>query len=142
MPPLENARHERFAQGLAKGKTQEQAYIDAGYSENGARVSASQLLTNPNVAARVAELQERAAMRVELTLADIIAEIEQARIAALAAETVQASAAVSASKAKAELLGLGANKKIEVGGSDDLPPIQSVTRIELIAAKINDDDTA
>ena len=142
MPVLENARHERFAQGLAKGKTQEQAYIDAGYSENGARVSASQLLTNPNVAARVAELQERAAMRVELTLADIIAEIEQARIAALAAETVQASAAVSASKAKAELLGLGANKKIEVGGSDDLPPIQSVTRIELIAAKINDDDTA
>lgn len=32
--------------------------------------------------------------------------------------------------------------KVQVGGSDDLPPIQSVTRIELIAAKINDDDTA
>jgi hypothetical protein len=50
---------------------------------------------------------------VELTLADIIAEIEQARVMALAAETVQASAAVSASKAKAELLGLGAPKKVE-----------------------------
>lgn len=32
--------------------------------------------------------------------------------------------------------------KVSVGGSDDLPPIQNVTRIELIAAKINDDDTA
>lgn len=142
MPPLSNARHERFAQELARGKTQEQAYIDAGYSPNGARGASSKLQTIANIAQRVAELQERAAVRVELTLADIIQEIEEARLAALSAETVQASAAVSASKAKAELLGLGANKKIEVGGSDDLPPIQSVTRIELIAAKINDDDTA
>jgi phage terminase small subunit len=118
MPPLSNARHERFAQELARGKTQEQAYIDAGYSPNGARGASSKLQTIANIAQRVAELQERAAVRVELTLADIIQEIEEARMAALSAETVQASAAVSASKAKAELLGLGAAKKIELGGSD------------------------
>ena len=110
MPVLENARHERFAQGLAKGKTQEQAYIDAGYSENGARVSASQLLTNPNVAARVAELQERAAIRVEWDIADAIRELEEARVAAGSAETVQASAMISATMGKAKLLGLVIDK--------------------------------
>jgi len=71
-----------------------------------------------NLCERLTELKERAAIRVELTLADIIQEIEEARMAALSAETVQASAAVSASKAKAELLGLGAAKKIELGGAD------------------------
>ena len=116
MPPLENARHERFAQGLAKGKTQEEAYVEAGYV--GDRTAASRLAGDVNIRQRLQELQERAAVRVELTLSDIIAEIEQARIAALSAETVQASAAVSASKAKAELLGLGAAKKIELGGAD------------------------
>lgn len=119
MPPLENARHERFAQEVAKGSGHEQAYKLAGYKYN--KSAASRLANDVNVCERVLELQERAAVRVELTLADIIAEIEQARIAALAAETVQASAAVSASKAKAELLGLGAAKKIELGGQDGGP---------------------
>lgn len=32
--------------------------------------------------------------------------------------------------------------KIAVGGSDEMPPIQNVTRIELVAAKFDDDDTA
>lgn len=57
MPPLSNARHERFAQELAKGKTQEQAYIDAGYAAEGARGNAARLIANDSVAARVAELQ-------------------------------------------------------------------------------------
>jgi phage terminase small subunit len=110
MPVLENARHERFAQELAKGKTQEQAYIDAGYSENGARVSASQLLTNPNVAKRLTELQERAAIRVEWDVVDAIRELEEARVAAGSAETVQASAMISATMGKAKLLGLVVDK--------------------------------
>lgn len=132
MPVLENVRHERFAQELAKGKTQEQAYIDAGYAAEGARGNAARLIANDSaVAARVRELQERGAIRVELTLADIIAEIEQARVMALAAETVQASAAVSASKAKAELLGLGAPKKVELGGPDGLP-----MQVQVIERKI------
>jgi hypothetical protein len=72
MPALENARHEKFVQELTKGKTQEQAYIDAGYSENGAEVSASQLLRNPKVAARVAELQEKAANKAVIDKAMIV----------------------------------------------------------------------
>jgi phage terminase small subunit len=110
MPALENARHERFAQELAKGKTQEQAYIDAGYEPDAARFNASRLITNDNVAARVAELQERAAIKVEWDIADAIRELEEARVAAGSAETVQASAMISATMGKAKLLGLVVDK--------------------------------
>lgn len=34
MPVLKNARHERFAQGRAKGKTIDEAYVDAGFKAN------------------------------------------------------------------------------------------------------------
>ena len=41
---LNNARHERFAAGLADGLSQEKAYIAAGFFANGARGSASTLI--------------------------------------------------------------------------------------------------
>lgn len=44
MPILKNARHEKFAIGLADGLSQEKAYVNAGYSANGARGSASSLI--------------------------------------------------------------------------------------------------
>lgn len=69
MPTLDNARHERFAQELAKGKTQEEAYKEAGYK--GDRTAASRLSTNVNVQARVAEIQNRAAIRTEITVAGL-----------------------------------------------------------------------
>ena len=99
MPQLQNARHERFAQELAKGKSADEAYQAAGYSEN--RGNASRLKANENVAARVAELQERAAVKVDLTVADIIEELEEARRAALMAPTPQTGAAVTATMGKA-----------------------------------------
>jgi hypothetical protein len=127
MGVLSNPRHERFAQELAKGKTQEDAYAACGYKGN--KTAASRLANDVNVCKRLTELQERVAIRVELTLADIIQEIEEARMAALSAETVQASAAVSASKAKAELLGIGAAKKIDLNGE------LNITRIERVLVK-------
>lgn len=42
--PLRNARYERFAQGLADGKSQERAYKDAGFSQKSARANAATLL--------------------------------------------------------------------------------------------------
>ena len=54
MPVLDNPRHERFAQELADGKSQTDAYVAAGYKES--RSSASALATNPNISARVSEL--------------------------------------------------------------------------------------
>ena len=73
MPVLENVRHERFAQELAKGKTQEQAYIDAGYAASGARGHAARLLVaNGNIAERVAELQSAVADKSTWDAARII----------------------------------------------------------------------
>lgn len=73
MPALKNARHERFAQELAKGKSQEEAYREAGY--RGDRTAASRLSTNVNIRARVAELAERAAARTEVTVAGLTSEL-------------------------------------------------------------------
>ena len=65
MPMLTNSRHERFAQGLAQGKTADEAYKRAGYKEN--RCNASRLKTNEHISSRVAELQERVVEGVILT---------------------------------------------------------------------------
>jgi hypothetical protein len=69
MPALENPRHERFAQELAKGKTATEAYVEAGFKPNDG--NAARLKGNDRIAARVAEIQERAAVRVEITVAGI-----------------------------------------------------------------------
>lgn len=100
--PLKNARQERFAQELAKGKTQIEAYTVAGYKpDDGA---AARLSGNVRVAARVDELKSRAAEKAVVTAADIARQLDEDR--AFAKSVNQAGAAVSASLGKAKLLGL------------------------------------
>jgi phage terminase small subunit len=65
MPILRNARHERFAQGLAEGKCADEAYQAAGYKPD--RGHASRLATNGSIVARVAEIQAIAVEKVGLT---------------------------------------------------------------------------
>jgi hypothetical protein len=62
MPILKNARHERFAQELGKGKTADESYQLAGYKAN--RGNATTLKANQSVLARVKELQERVAEKL------------------------------------------------------------------------------
>lgn len=69
MPALTNPKHERFAQGLAKGMTQSEAYAEAGYAPS--EPNACRLTSNDKIQARLAELQERAAIRTEITVASI-----------------------------------------------------------------------
>lgn len=69
MPALENPKHERFAQELAKGKTQAEAYAEAGYKPS--EPNASRLTSNDKVKARVAELMNRAAIRAEISIAGV-----------------------------------------------------------------------
>ena len=66
MPPLPNARHERFAQGLFEGMTADEAFVTAGYKQN--RGNASRLKSNENVRARLAELQTETAASAKVTL--------------------------------------------------------------------------
>ena len=58
--PLKNSKHEKFAQLVADGKSETDAYFDVykTKSRNVARINASRLLTNASVRARVRELQE------------------------------------------------------------------------------------
>lgn len=69
MAQLENSRHERFAQELAKGSTADAAYVAAGFSEN--RGNATRLKANESVEARVSEILGRAATRTEITVASL-----------------------------------------------------------------------
>lgn len=56
MSALKNARHEKFAQGLSRGLTADQAYQDAGYSAN--RGNAATLKQKQIIQDRVSELLE------------------------------------------------------------------------------------
>lgn len=70
---LANPKHERFAQELAKGKSQAEAYEAAGYAKS--RSAASRLAEDVNICERVAELQTRVAVRTEITVAGITSRL-------------------------------------------------------------------
>src|SRR5262249_47385296 len=122
MPILSNSRHERFAQGLASGKSATEAYKDAGYKSD--RTAASRLATNVNVQARVRELQTIAAERTKVTVSSLIREAEEVR--GLAVAERQLSAANTAIVTKAKLAGLWVDRS-EVGEVD----LTRMTREEL-----------
>lgn len=106
MPALQNPKHERFAQELAKGKSASEAYVLAGYKPNDG--NAATLKGNQRVLDRVAEIVDRATVRTEITLASLMEEAAEIQRAALKAN--QHSAAVAALTAKAKLAGLWIDK--------------------------------
>jgi phage terminase small subunit len=81
MPILKNAKHEAFAHGIAKGSSIAQAYIDAGYSEQGANPSGIRLLRNATVQARIDEIKSNIEKAVEekvgITKAYVISKLQQ-----------------------------------------------------------------
>jgi phage terminase small subunit len=129
MPVLKNAKHERFAQEVAKGKTATEAYVLAGYKES--RAAASRLSTNVDIQARTAELLNRGAERAECTVASLIAELEEAR--GIARKIEQPASMVAASMGKAKLSGLLADR-VEHTGKDG-GPIETVDLSETEVAR-------
>ncbi|KAA1286955.1 terminase small subunit [Alcaligenes faecalis] len=101
--------------------------------------TAKGLLDNRKIAARVAELQAEHVERHKLTVDDLLAELEQARQAALTAETAQSSAAVAATMGKAKLLGLD-KQVIEHCGPNGGPIPTTPTVIELVAPNVESKD--
>ncbi|PYY72189.1 terminase small subunit [Pseudomonas jessenii] len=75
------------------------------------------LFQRPQVQERLAELRDAVMDRHQITVDTLLAELEEARKAALAAETPQTSAAVSATMGKAKLLGLD-KKIVEITGKN------------------------
>ena len=93
----------------------------------------SKLLSHPKVATRVQELRAAIGDAHKLTVADLLRELEEARTAALTAETVQASAATAATMGKAKLLGLD-KQTLELTGKDG-GPIKTDSTVTLTAAE-------
>lgn len=99
---------------------------------------AKELMDNGNVAARIAELKQRAAVKHDVTVATLLRELEEARTIALSCETPQTSAAVSATMGKAKLCGLD-KQLIELSGEvNNKVTLTSAQRIML--DKLLDDD--
>ena len=111
-----------------------QAYIETGNASEAYRTAyaadkmktesvnrkAKELLDNGKIAARIAELQGEIKKRHNVTVDSLLNELEEARQAALGAETPQSSAAVAATMGKAKLTGLD-KQIVEISGKDGGP---------------------
>ncbi|SFN29387.1 Terminase small subunit [Izhakiella capsodis] len=96
------------------------AYIETGNASEAYRLSyaadkmkpesvnrkAKEVLDNVKVSAMISKLKSEIKERHNVTVDSLIKELEEARKAALAAETPQSSAAVAATMGKAKLTGL------------------------------------
>ncbi|MGO4833467.1 Terminase small subunit [Rhizobiaceae sp. 2RAB30] len=111
MPVLRNVKREKIAQGVAKGLSGAEAYRQAGYRGQGhvAEAGASEILSNPEVKTRVAELQGRAAEKATKTTASLIRDLDDAIVFARQCENP--SAIVQAITLQARLLGLLVEKR-------------------------------
>lgn len=113
MPVLSNPKHERYAQELAKGKSQVEAYELAGYKPNDGH--AARLAGNGRVAARVSELMERAATKTVISITSVTESL--LRIAEKA-ENLGEAAALSVAKGAwmdaAKVNGLIIDKSVSV----------------------------
>ena len=73
MAILKNAKHELFAQEIAKGATAAQAYVIAGYTKNDG--NAIRLKGNEKIVARVEELMRASAEKAGVTVDRIVSEL-------------------------------------------------------------------
>lgn len=123
MPVLKNPKHERFAQELAKGKSQIEAHETAGYKPDDG--NAASLANRPEVQARVQEITGRGALRAEVTVASILSELDEVRELAIGLE--QPAPAVSAIMGKAKVAGLLIDKA-ELSGKDGGPIVMATDK--------------
>ena len=128
MPALVNARHERFSQLVATGKSHGQAYEDCGYScrsRNSRDAAAFRLFRNCKITRRIAELQKHAVENTDITIVGLIREAADIQLAAQRAGNL--SAAIAALTAKAKLAGFWIerreqeNTNLNYSISDQLP---------------------
>lgn len=107
-------KQEKFCQAYVETSNGAEAYRTAYNSKakpQNQAVEASKLLADPNIALRVEQIREATRANHNITLADILRELEEARVTALTAQNPQTSAAVAASMGKAKLLGFDKERK-------------------------------
>lgn len=94
-----------------------QAYNAENMTQNAVAVEACRILDSPNISLRIKELKSGHTKRHELTIDDLVKQLEEARKVALTLENPQCSAAISATMGTAKLLGLIVDKN-EMTGKD------------------------
>lgn len=94
--------------------------------------TAKELLDNPKIAARLAELKAAHVERHEVTVDDLIRELEEARSIAMAGERQQPAAMVAATMGKAKILGLVQDKVDARLTGPDGGPIEHSLRVTFV----------
>lgn len=130
----------RFCQLYVELGNASKAYRQSYHADNMSNTTihrkASELLAMDKIKSQVDELQAGHRQRHDLTVDDLLAELEEARIAALTCETPQTSAAVSATMGKAKLLGLD-KQVIDHQSSDGSMTPTKIERIIIDPAQNN-----
>lgn len=124
MPILKNAKHEAFAQALAKGCTATEAYEAAGYKAD--RKNAHRLTTNDDIAARVLEIGVRISEKAEWSSA---ARLKMLGVIARSNLRRDPRVSVSAIAEANKMQGSHAAVRHQIGGVKD-EPIEFVHKIE------------
>lgn len=129
-------KREKFAQAVASGMNQSDAYrsaFDAGGMKPATiNVKASELMADGKVRGRVDELRAPAVEAVGITLESHLRDLLALRN--LAAKKEQMSAAINAEIARGKAAGVYADERMRILGPDG-GPVQTITRIELVARK-------
>lgn len=125
-------KQEKFCQAYIETGNASEAYRTAYAADKmkpeAIHVKASELLANGKVTVRVAELKADVRSRHDVTVDSLIRELEEARQAALTAETPQSSAAVAATMGKAKLTGLD-KQVVELHGAIGVNLNKSLTEL-------------
>lgn len=126
-------KQEKFCQVFVETGNASEAYR-ASYSTDNMKnetinEEASRLRNNRKIATRIEEIRKEHRLRHNITIDDLLDELEENRQVALTADTPQAGAAVSATMGKAKILGLD-KQIIDLKSTDGS---MSPTRIELVA---------
>ena len=137
------SKEEAFCIAIVEGENQSDAYRSAGYKVDSMKSAtihrtAKRMMDKAKISARIAELRMPIMERHKVTVDSLLLELEEARQVALAAETPQTGAAVTATMGKAKLCGLD-KQIIDLRSSDgSMSPVP--TRIELVAPSVNTED--
>ena len=140
-------KQEAFARAYVETGNASEAYRRAYNAENmkqeSIAVRACQLLAHCKVSVMVQKLKDQVAERHAVTVDSLVNELEEARIAALTAESPQSAAAVSATMGKAKLMGLD-KQILDLKSSDgsmtpraalDVSKLSASAMAEILAAK-------
>lgn len=127
-------KQELFAQNVASGKTQADAYraaYNAGKMKPETVIKrASELMSNGDITGRVAELRKPIVEKVKLTLESHLNDLKTLRNAA--AKAMQYSAAITAEGLRGKAAGLYSERD---KGDDDTPPAVTVNFVSKCARK-------